>query len=1017
MLGDANGTPLTPHLNMKRLALGFSQVTLDATERISANGEGSVGVYQSRGSYSNGAFSYSGGDLVLRTPLLTGEAASVSRITAGGALRLSGAGQAVGAAAIGGSLYLVADSVTLDSAIALPSGKLSVRAERDITLGDGARIDMAGRGTTLFDQTRYSWGGDVELESKSGNIIQSAGSVVDVSAVYNHAGSLRASAMGATAGLIALRGQLLGSASGEYDAGGTYVPFENGRIQLNGQSIEDFSGLNRRLTQTGVTGSRSFQTRIGDLTVGDEVRARHVVIAADGGSLRINGKIDASGAQVGSIRLAAMNDLVLNGLLDAHGTLLRVDSAGAIIDSPNRAVIDLTSRKGRLILAAGAEMDLRAGTAAPAGTGPGRNDGRARGTVDLNASRIGANDVALDVLGAPRIAGAMRVAVNAFDYATYIDAPAAGVPDVNGRRPQQITQAYLDRVHRDNTTYMNGALNNAALSGRLAALGPYRLRPGVEISSATADGDLTISGDLDLSGYRYGPGADPSNPARRGMGEPGVLLIRAKGNLNVYGSINDGFAPPLSTDEDSRAWRLVGRLATNNPNGVDLWQQSIIVPKSITLRGAAAGVTTTFPNVEGESLNFDAPLRSSVIKARVRMPTEVQLESYFNLRAGTVLGGAVTTPDGTVYAAGTIVAANLLLEPGTTLAAGFMADQSITVAPFTLPKGTSLGIFDMQPALSSNLTLAPGSYLPSGSTLRFAGSSVPLRDLDANGKQGRIWAVAPMLPAGTESWSLRLAGGADLASADTRALLPSMQLAGGGQVRLADLHYQQDLSGGRLGESPIFSVIRTGKGDLDILSGGDFRQTSFYGIYTAGTQSGPVRDHDGNPVLNALGQDAYNLKRASDPDQSLANGRESVLGAGSARYEPLVTGGQYAAWYPEQGGNVYIGVQGNMRAATRHRQRAGAVRQARIGLDERRLHGYLAVAAGRRGPGAAHRVVDQFRHVCADRVLFFHSPAGRHDRRLHRHWRAGRRQCGCRGGRRCGDPEKARQHILLPFPL
>ena len=41
-----------------------------------------------------------------------------------------------------------------------------------------------------------------------------------------------------------------------------------------------------------------------------------------------------------------------------------------------------------------------------------------------------------------------------------------------------------------------------------------------------------------------------------------------------------------------------GRLATNNPNGVDLWQQSIIVPKSITLRGAAAGVTTTFPNVE-----------------------------------------------------------------------------------------------------------------------------------------------------------------------------------------------------------------------------------------------------------------------------------------------------------------------------------------------------------------------------------------------------------------------------------
>ena len=148
----------------------------------------------------------------------------------------------------------------------------------------------------------------------------------------------------------------------------------------------------------------------------------------------------------------------------------------------------------------------------------------------------------------------------------------------------------------------------------------------------------------------------------------------------------------------------------------------------------------------GESLNFDAPLRSSVIKARVRMPTEVQLESYFNLRAGTVLGGAVTTPDGTVYAAGTIVAANLLLEPGTTLAAGFMADQSITVAPFTPPKGTSLGIFDMQPALSSNLTLAPGSYLPSGSTLRFAGSSVPLRDLDATASRAASGPSRPCCP-------------------------------------------------------------------------------------------------------------------------------------------------------------------------------------------------------------------------------------------------------------------------------
>ena len=55
-------------------------------------------------------------------------------------------------------------------------------------------------------------------------------------------------------------------------------------------------------------------------------------------------------------------------------------------------------------------------------------------------------------------------------------------------------------------------------------------------------GNLTVVGDLDLSGLRYGPGSDRNDPARRGFGEPGVLNIRAAGDLTIHGSINDGFA-------------------------------------------------------------------------------------------------------------------------------------------------------------------------------------------------------------------------------------------------------------------------------------------------------------------------------------------------------------------------------------------------------------------------------------------------------------------------------------------
>ncbi|WP_238889764.1 filamentous hemagglutinin family protein [Achromobacter insuavis] len=909
VLGEANGTPQVPHQQMRRLALGFSTVRMDASERILAGGEGSLDVHLARGGFVDGKFQYQGGALLLRTPMLTGGNGSVVRLAAGGLLRLEGTGAAPTdtAAPWGASLTLQGNTVELGGAIVLPSGKLTVQAEHGLTLADGARLDLAGRAVSLMDQTRYGWGGDVELESRKGDIHMAAGAVIDLSARYNHAGRLTATALDAGAGLIDLRGIVKGQASGEYDAGGTIVPFEAGGIALRAQTLADFVALNQRLNEGGVTGARAFQLKRGDLVIGDEVRARRVNITVDGGSLTVNGLIDASGAQVGSIRLSAMRDLVVNGTLDAHGTLLRVDSQGGIIDSPNRAVVELTATEGRLVLGANAAIDLRSGTAVAAGSGAGQHDGRARGTLDLNAPRVGADDVALDILGTPRVVGAERIAVNAFRR--YDDAPAASAPDITGRTPQVITQDYLDRIDADSVAYMNAALANAGLRTRLQG---YRLRPGVEIVSRGADGDLTIEGDLDLSNYRYGPGADRGDPARRGFGEAGVLLVRARGDLNIYGSINDGFAPPLATDDDTRAWRLIGRDGMDNANGVDLAGQSLILPRAVTLAGG-----TVFPITENESLNFDLPIRANTIQPHSRLPAQVELSQPLTLAAGTVLGADVWAADGTLYAKGSLLPGALALTAGAKLGAGMALDQVISVQPFTVPKGTPLSIFGAPLALARDLPLAAGAYLPSGTDLRFGNPTIDLRDLNADGVQGRIWAVAPMLPAGASSWSLRLAGGADLDSADTRALLPASQLGDRGHVKLSDPHYQQDLTFGFLGESPIFSVIRTGRGDLDILAGGNFQQGSYYGIYTAGTPSDVVRDAQGNPVLDALGREAYNLPRGYDDMTTANEGYGSVLGSGGANYEPLVTGGQYAAWYPEHGGNLLVNVQGNMRGATR----------------------------------------------------------------------------------------------------
>ncbi|CAB3890257.1 hypothetical protein LMG26846_03963 [Achromobacter insuavis] len=922
VLGDANGTLQVPHQQMRRQALGFATVNMEAAERITAGGEGGLEVYQARGNFVDGKFQYQGGTLVLRTPLVTGEDGSVTRLTAGDLLRLAGTGAAADDATApwGATLTLQGSRVELDSAIVLPSGKLTVQAEHGLTLAGGARLDLAGRAVTLMDQTRYGWGGDVELESRKGDILQVAGSVIDLSARYNQAGRLTATALEAGAGLIDLRGVIKGQASGDYDAGGTIVPFDAGGIALRAQAIADFAGLNQRLNEGGITGSRAFQIKRGDLVIGSEVKARRVNIAVDGGSLTVNGLIDASGAQVGSIRLSAMRDLIVNGLLDAHGALLRVDSRGDIIDSPNRAVVELTAGQGRLVLGSDAVVDLRAGTGVASGSAPGMNDGRSRGTLDLNAPRVGGNDVGLDILGTPRVLGAERVSVNAFRR--YDDAPLASAPDVTGRTPQVITQAYLDQLDADSVAYMNAALANAGLRARLQG---YALRPGVEIVSRGVDGDLRIEGDLDLSNYRYGPNADRNDPARRGFGEAGVLLVRAKGDLNIYGSITDGFAPPLATDDDARAWRLIGRRNPDEANGVDLAGQSLILPRAVRLRGGTSG-GTTFPITENESLNFDLPINANTIKANSRLPAQVELSQPLTLAAGTVLEADIRAADGTLYAKGSVLRADLALTAGARLGAGLVLNQAIPVRAFTVPKGTPLSIFSSLLTLSGDLSLAAGAYLPGGTDLRFRSATVDLRDLNDEGVQGRIWAVAPMLKAGASSWSLRLAGGADLDSADTRALLPASGLGGRGNLKLSDPHYLKDLGidlgiidqgGMLLGETPIFSVIRTGRGDLDILAGGNFQQGSYYGIYTAGTPSDTVRDAQGNPILDALGRDAYNLPRSEVERRNQLEGYGSVLGAGAASYEPLVTGDQYAAWYPERGGNVLVNVQGDMRGAIR----------------------------------------------------------------------------------------------------
>ncbi|CAB3647084.1 hypothetical protein LMG3431_02539 [Achromobacter pestifer] len=779
-----------------RLALGFANVGLRASDRITANHKGSLLVYQSQGDYVSGeGYQYSGGNLSLVTPLLTGEAGSVNAITAGGSITTmapeAGATDSSEVADLGAELSLTAgQGLSLDTTVALPSGKLTLSAGGDVSLGARAHLDLSGRSIEFFDDedaTQYSWGGDVKLDSRSGNIRQASGSTIDLSAEYNQAGRLTVVALSEGAGLVDLQGQVLGSASGHYNAGGTLVPYLAGGVDIYAQRLgetgslsEQFAALNQRLNDGEVIGLRSFQLKQGDLTIGSDLKATEVNVSLDNGRLTVDGVIDASGERVGSIRLAGRQGLTLAGsaVLDAHGSVLRVDSYGQIIDSPNRAIVELNSGDGQLTLAEGARIDLRHGTEAEVGTGKGQHDGRARGTLELNAPRLGgatSGDIDIDASGSVDIQGARSIAVNAMQR--YDDAAYGTDEAASGRPYQVIDQAYLDAKHADSTDFINVALANSDLLGnKLAGLNnatyrdAFHLRPGVEIVSATSDGDIIVSGDLDLSGHRYASlNPHTQRTSVYGSGEAGALAIRAGGDLSIFGSVNDGFAPPPDTPDDN-GWVLTP--------GVQGYGGDVIVPGS----GVELAMGTRFP--AGKTLNYAVPLADMTLPAGTELPIQGVLASDLTVQSGTVLRAAVRDASGTIlYAAGTVMDTAVTLPAGTRLDAGSRLLQAVPLAAMSWPANVALPV---TATLAASVALPVGAVIPSMTDVKLPGDavSVPLRTVTGD-HMGRNWAVAAMLPEGSLSWSLRLVAGADTAAADPRLTRPGAN----GRLVLADSHY------------------------------------------------------------------------------------------------------------------------------------------------------------------------------------------------------------------------------------
>ncbi|SUA89572.1 filamentous hemagglutinin N-terminal domain-containing protein [Pandoraea pulmonicola] len=587
---------------LDRLTLGFSDVTLQASDRVTANHLGTLTV----GGTQAADGSRSGGDLHIVAPLVTGKAGSSMRYNAGGAITLAslaGASQASTAAVrdLGASLAFKGRSVDVETAVALPSGKLTIDADGAIVIGTQAKLDLAGRDTAFFDVTQPSWGGKVLLASTTGNIALQRGAVVDVSSPHAAAGLL---SLGAPQGQVTIDASVLGT-SGQGQTSGQFA------LDVGMLGGDRFAALNRSLNDGGFFASRAFRLRQGDLTVGDGVRAGNVSISTDNGSLAVVGTIDASGATPGTIILSALGDLTLGSgaVLDAHADRLVTDSYGASIDASNRGHVALTSTSGTVRLGSGARFDMRS------------PDGVARGQIDINAPRTDetGGDIRIDASARPDILGARSIAVNGFWKYSPTDANGTVTQDngdASGAPVGSDGVVGLAQIDARSRQFIDNATRNALLQARLAGLAGYgdafHLRPGVEITSAT---NLNTKGDLDLSGYRYGPGVVAGV---RGSGEPGVLVLRAGGDLKVNGSITDGFGLPVASP-DGAVYQTVLSAVT------------LTGPYTVAAGGLTLGVGTKLPTTG--TLNFSLNLPAD---------TQLYLSDTNRLPIDVVLGEAGT---------------------------------------------------------------------------------------------------------------------------------------------------------------------------------------------------------------------------------------------------------------------------------------------------------------------------------------------------------------------------------------
>jgi filamentous hemagglutinin len=494
------------------------------------------------------------GDLTIRTSELVASGTYDSSVTAAGHLVLGTAPNAQVSAlvpAAAGSYHLAGSDVSIDTAIHVPAGLIEVQAlAGDLVLGSQAVLDVAGFQKSFNGIVSSATGGTVNL-SAGGSLQLAPGSIVDVSAGTG-ASTGGVLSLIAPTGSIDLGGQLLGAGAAQ-QAGASLT------VDGAAFSLADVEALN---AVPGFTGVWNLRLRgLGDIVVpvDQTLNLTALSLEADQGSIAVHGTVNATTPLGGIVQLAAANDLIVDGTILANATG-RADRGG---------VIDLTAAQGGVYVLPSAVLSV------------GGQSGVGESAVSTDTGSI--------TIRLPRTAVLSTLDSDAAQHQLVVDGQLSGVSQLT----IEGVQSYGSNGQIDGATVAASALNplyaDAVAFGLnsptvLTALNLQpqlnaRVIPGVELD---VRGDVTVTAPWDLAKWRFGPDSTL----------PGVLTVRATGNVFIEQSISDGFSSPtynaLTLDfGPSWSYRLVAGADLSAANPISL--QSAVAPMGTADIVLAAG--------------------------------------------------------------------------------------------------------------------------------------------------------------------------------------------------------------------------------------------------------------------------------------------------------------------------------------------------------------------------------------------------------------------------------------------